>query len=95
MFKDLPEVVNAGSNLRTVIGRLCFIYLQTLVYSAGMITIWVMLRNSISIKSILFFIILNFIIVSFRINYNIHEILLDYNLYINVPEGSKPFFYMP
>lgn len=92
LFKDLPEIINAGENLRTVIARLCFIFLQVLVYSAGMITIWVMLKNSLSKKIVVFLIMLIFIIISLRINYDIHEILLGYNLYINVPEGSKPFF---
>lgn len=92
LLKDVVDIAKAGEDIRTVLGRICFIYLQSLVYSAGMLTVWVMFKNNLSKKIVLFFIMLSFIWVSLRGNHEIHEFLLSYNLYINVPSDQKPFF---
>ena len=92
VFDDMPNIFSDIVTFRTVVARLCFTLLQTMFYSAGMITIWVIWKNSISIKIILLFFLINFIIISFRVNYHIHDFLLINNLYINMFTDDKPFF---
>jgi hypothetical protein len=92
MFKDSSGMFSDDTNIRTFIGRMCFIVLQSMVYTAGMATIWIMVKNSISKKVIIGLFFLNFMLVSFRTIYQIHDFLLNYGLYISLVSGDNPFF---